>query len=504
MNINSQIGKSGFKAGLVNPPDYSSSVFPLGVSQIVSVFRLNGIDVKVFDNNREKFTPQTVDRTVERLLAYAPDILSFSGMQHNFDFISQVSSRYKQAFPDSLIIGGGHWCAWAPEFSLNHTACDIIVNGEGDIPLDEVCKVYPDLTGLKDIKGLTFMEDGEIINTGVADVVIDLSTLPGPEFELFDYMKNYVTRRGDRIATSVQRGRGCIAKCSFCTAANIRYRTYTTERIVNEVRHVRDTYGVNFVKFSDPLTLVSNRRSKDFVQALIDADLGLNYSLNTRVDALDEEMVSLLKEVGVVSVTVGIETGDSRMMNEIMKKNLDINKVREGIRLCNKAGIELDSGFIVGMPGENLRSVFNTMKFIFQEPVCASEVYLPIPYPGTDLYKYALKNLDLTEKDILTDPLINIGYRPVAYNYKEIVTFLKKYRFTYMHPTITYGLYRMIARLLWIRKLQRDGKYLAVTFRTARWFLVDIGFELCRAAWSIARYRNDIFRRSTTETSQTV
>lgn len=453
------------------PPDIHSHVFPLGFSQIISVARKQGFNVHLLDYTNRDHSDEILKEIIDTIAKQDIHILGVTGYSHNVQFIAQLSARAKALKPHLYVIGGGYWCRWTPEFALRHTRCDLIVTGEGDAVMERFCQLWPDLERINALPGICVQHGESIIQNGPAPFV-SMEHLPGPEYDLFDYENRYVWREGNRVVTSMQTSRGCNSHCTFCTGANQSFRQYPIERIIEEIRYLKQRYGVNRIRFKEALTIINNKRCRRLLQSMIDADLGIDFEMICRVDSIDEEMIQLLKKAGCILIQFGIESADNDLLGE-MKKGVTVQQIDQALSLCHQHGIHASGGFLIGMPNESIQSLTRTFFFVLTRKIYATGVTFPIPFPGTDLYEIARKELKLSEEEILMDPRFK-GYGVYGYSYQECIGFLGKFRLSQRSPYVLYFYHNIISHALHVNYLFMNHRRLRGMLSLAKLFTIKI------------------------------
>lgn len=419
------------KACFINPPGGFSKAFPLGFSQIISIAKSHGFEVKLIDLNFSKNSEELIEKTVLAVVDFEPEMLCLTGYSNHMLFIKEITSRVKKKLSQTLIVGGGYWCRWSAGFALEHTDCDLVVAGEGDVPFRELCNSFPDLDRVDQVRGISRKKEGKIISNDLGNLMPseNLDYLPKPEYELFNFKENYISResKGD-ICCSMQTGRGCIGRCLFCTGARQEFKKYSHQRIIEEMKHLKETYGVNKIYFKESLTVVNDKWSREFLRKLIDADLGIKFQAICRIDSVNEEVIELLKKAGCFIIQFGFETADDYMLRKVMHKEVTAQQMKKAITLCYKAGIFPVGAFLIGLPGESIRSLLKTALFLITTRITATGVFFPVPFPGTELYEIAKKDFGLSDEKILLNERM-CGYGIFNSGYKDKLKYLEEFKF---------------------------------------------------------------------------
>jgi anaerobic magnesium-protoporphyrin IX monomethyl ester cyclase len=159
--------------------------------------------------------------------------------------------------------------------------------------------------------------------------------------------------------------RSCAFKCSFCdypTRAG-ELAAASVETVRGELRALAEL-GVRNIVFVDDTFNVPPKRFKDLCRMMIEEDLGLQwYSYFRCSNARDEESFDLAARSGCAGVFLGIESGDSEVLDNMHKLAQD-SQYRTGIARLKERGITTFASMIVGFPGETEKSVGNTIDFL--------------------------------------------------------------------------------------------------------------------------------------------
>ena len=128
----------------------------------------------------------------------------------------------------------------------------------------------------------------------------------------------------------------------------------------------------------------------EFTKELIKENIQINWSLpsGTRSEALDQEVLYLLKETGCKKLTYAPESGSAKTLKRI-KKVVKIPRMLKSIRFCVKAGISVKSNIIFGFPGQTLIEVLETYVFMMKAAFVGMNdvsVFSFVPYPGSQLF----------------------------------------------------------------------------------------------------------------------
>jgi anaerobic magnesium-protoporphyrin IX monomethyl ester cyclase len=367
-------------------------------------------------DNDDLYIWQEVRETIKNL---NPDFVGITLMTPTLHSGLKVA-RIAKELGKTVIVGGPH-VNIVQHAVLDYEEIDFAFFGEGEHSLPEFLKAYPDYDQLKDIKGLGYKREDDMVMNGFADRVKVLEDFPFPDRELLVYKERYLPRD---LAT-IMASRGCPFKCTFCASVPIwgRNTIYRSpEHIVDEIRSLHDTYHTREFRFFDD-TFTVNRKKLIQVCKLLVEEFGEKYfswwCLST-IKSLDDEVLSWLRKAGCDQVHVGVETGSARIMDRI-EKGCTKDEAREAILLAKKHKMWVGTFFITGFPFEEEADIRETMEFIKEIKPDSVNLCTFTPYPGTGLYDYCIEK-GLLEHDPTYDLYKHIGHHSTSNFFMDTMT----------------------------------------------------------------------------------
>jgi radical SAM superfamily enzyme YgiQ (UPF0313 family) len=184
--------------------------------------------------------------------------------------------------------------------------------------------------------------------------------------------------------------RGCPFRCTFCSRAIFgnAVRLRSAEKVVDEMDHLHRRFGIREIYFADDCLTVDRERTMEICDRLLARGLDMTWTCSTRVNLVDREMLGAMKRAGCVSIGYGIETGDPERA-KALRKGITLEQAREAVALTRGAGIETRTSYIFGFPGEDWRSLKQTLRVALEINSNFVIFNLAIPLPGTELYREA-------------------------------------------------------------------------------------------------------------------
>jgi radical SAM superfamily enzyme YgiQ (UPF0313 family) len=392
-----------------NAPTY---IYPMVPASAASNLAAQGHDVAWLDGIAEKWS---YERWEQELRAAGPELLVVEVKCPVMNVMWQTAARLKAQLPSMLQVWVGDHVTYLPQESFDQSPVDcIITGGDYDFLLADLCRHLQQGTPLP--PGFWFRADHprlsapeaavettpggvQLVTTGPARLDHDLDQLPFIDRDLTRW-ELYAYENGNfkyTPGTYVYSGRDCWwNKCTFCVWDHTlnppgTYRSFSPERLFNEVKHIVDNYPVREV-FDDAGTMRAGNWLRRFCELMIES--GYNKKIvmgcNMRFDGPDAELYRLMREANFRFILYGLESANQRTLDHI-DKGLTPEQIEEGARICKAAGLEPHVTVMLGYPWETLEEAQNTIDFakqLFRKGyIDTLQATICIPYPGTPLYK---------------------------------------------------------------------------------------------------------------------
>jgi len=439
------------KVLLINPPfiryggieGHGGKNTPLNLAYLASFTReeMRGVDVDIIDAEGLELTYEQI---YEKVDAFSPDIIGITCPTPVYYIVQQICSDLKRKDKDvKIVIGGPHVTA-LPKESLTETECDIVVIGEGELTFLDIVSRLKDGKNLHSVPGIAYKENGDVYVNKRRELINDLDMLPFPAKDLLPLSRYYLppTKRiKSERATNMITSRGCPFSCNFCMAKTIwtsKTRLRSVKNVIEEIRLNVDVYGLTEFSFHDELFTFRRDRVIELCQSILKEGLDITWVCQARAGSVDLEMLKLMKRAGCGKIAFGFESGSDRML-KLMNKKETIENAVESVSLCKKAGIGVEGAFILGYPGEDLKSINDSIEFALKLDCETVAWFIAIPYPGTRLYHEAIEKGYLKERinwmefapvSNLESPMIIPNFTP-----EELMKWKKRaYRKYYLRP----------------------------------------------------------------------
>ena len=242
------------------------------------------------------------------------------------------------------------------------------------------------------IKGLVWRCGDEIVMNWTRPFIADLNDMPMPMHELLplqEYRMPLIKGPFTFIVTS----RGCPAGCTYCIKhVSYQYgtRLRSPELLVKEMRQLKEL-GIHNIHMYADLFTVNRDQVVELCHLMIDQEINVKWTCNSRVDYVDEEMLQLMGKAGCWLISWGIESGNEQILRHA-RKGAYPDKAERALRWAKQAGIKNWGYFIIGLPGETEATIRQTIDFAKKLPLDIALFHVAAPYPGTPFFFEVVEN----------------------------------------------------------------------------------------------------------------
>jgi radical SAM superfamily enzyme YgiQ (UPF0313 family) len=375
--------------------------FPLGLGYIASVLRNAGHEITIYSQDLYHYPESHLE---DYLNKNHFDVIGVSVIAGYYQYrkLLKISEAINRSKDRPFYIIGGHGPAPEPEFFLKKTQADALVIGEGEISAVNLLHALENNENLSTVKGIAFRQGDNVTINERQPLIKDLDTIPFPAWDLFP-MDYYALLRLPRIRNTdrvgvMMTGRGCAFRCNFCYRMDKGIRLRSVENVVEEIKELKKRYAITYIGLADELTMASKARTIELCEAFLKEDLNVRWDCNGRLTEATPDVLPLMKRAGCVFINFGIECFDDQILQN-MNKKLNTQQIVKGIEATLASGISPGYNIIFGNIGETVETLQKGVDFLLKyDDHSQLRTIRPVtPYPGTDLYNYAI------EKGLLKD-----------------------------------------------------------------------------------------------------
>ncbi len=411
---------------LINPPRIQPKAWgkpnvfpPIGLAYVAAVLEANH-QVKIIDaptegwQNLEEAYGNTYrvglsnQQIAERLKSFSPHVVGievpFSGWGRT---AFSVASTAKAVDKDVVVYMDGQHPSAMPHECLSKQDVDFVVIGERENTVSELVNYLE--SGTRDfdkVKGIGFVKNGKIVTTETRPPIVDLDSLPFPARHLLpndlynSIVKEYPLRGEIRKPWTIMiTSRGCPYNCVFCSNYTVwgkKWRGRCPVNVVDELESVLKRFQVEQIDFYDDNMTFDRRRMMQICDLVVERGLRVEWFTpnGIRADTLDEVLLRKMKRSGCKKIRLAPESGVQRVVDEVIKKNLDLKTVEQAVVSSKKVGIGVGCFFVIGLIGETKRDIEETIRFAYKLRKLGADSFIfsiASPIHGTELYDQARK-----------------------------------------------------------------------------------------------------------------
>lgn len=439
---------------LITPARESNQyiVPPIGLGYLATALRKENFSINILDAVKKNLTQKQLLKEIKII---NPKILGIQLFSYDVSPSKNFIKLIKRDLPNlKIIVGGAHSTSEPLEVLNQFKEADYAFKGEAEegLPLLINYLLKNKKTNLTKIPGLIWRKDKEIkVNNQL--YTKDLDKYGVPAWDLIDPRTYKEAPQGGFLKeypyAPISTSRGCPFRCSYCTVhivsgRNIRVRSI--QHVIDEIKILKEKYGVKEIHILDDAFTFSKKRVIEFCDNLIKNKIKIKFSFpnGIRLDSLDEEVLSKMKQAGVQDFNVGIESGSDKILND-MKKSLTTKMVKEKTNLIKKMGLEANGFFIIGYPTETKEDILKTIKLAKEVPIKRAQFSLFKAYPGTDITNQLLQEKKIDKLNYDSFMYYKVDYVPAGLTEKELKNLQRKaFLEFYFRPTILLSLIREI------------------------------------------------------------
>ncbi len=421
----------------------------LGLMLIAGMLIKHGHNVKIHDSGLEGWENRTLidakkkkiqigqsDADIKKVISnFSPDVVAISVLFSNFlDSAHNIARLVKEVNKKiTVILGGNHVSNSVIDYSfssdkksnlpdtiedLEDENIDLAMAGEGEFSMVQLVDSLVNKKDISKIPGLVKKIGPKKYLINPKSKISDLGLLPRPARHLVN-MEGYfkigafqsAKPRSKRVL-SVMCSRGCPEKCTFCTTpqmwgANVRWRP--VEHIMDEITNdVRD-YKIGEIQFLDDTLTIHKQHLYSLCKELEKVGLPWCTPNGTKANYHLKEQMQLYQRMadgGCYQITIACESGNQRVLDDLIHKRLPLETIYPAIEKAKKAGLLVHTFWILGYPGETYEEMQNTIEFAMNSGADSFSFAILNPLPGTPIYRQIIRENLWWENRSMDDMLL--------------------------------------------------------------------------------------------------
>ncbi|GAB4280743.1 MAG: hypothetical protein Kow0029_25510 [Candidatus Rifleibacteriota bacterium] len=401
---------------LIDPPFKSfagifSLYFPLGLTYIAGAAKKAGHQCRILDMDAAEPKEGSLDFTREyesygnyvsalnspdhptwKLLKKLvkkenPDLIGITALTTKFGSVIQTAKFCKEVLPEVPVMVGGAHASTMPDLTMKIPEVDYVLRGEADESFPELIQAIEGNRRFSGIKGLSWKSGNKVIHNPDRPFAQDQDSLAFPDRQALMNPENYSSEDMGIILTS----RGCPFRCSYCFhmwERKVRYRS--VESVIAEILEVHRIYGTTQFSIKDDSFTVKKSHVIQLCEAFKKLPFKITFNCTTRVDLLDEELLTAMKEAGCAQIALGIESGSPDILKET-DKDITLEQIEKAAKMLNKHKLFWTGYFMIGLPTETEEDINMTLRFLKRVKPFYGGLGVYNPFPATKLFRQGVE-----------------------------------------------------------------------------------------------------------------
>jgi len=373
---------------------------PLEFAYAASVLEKNGHVAQIIDAPSIGLGSEEILTAVSK---EKPELVVTNTTPISLEYDLKFCDAIKEQSPKTALCIVGAFVSVLPNIIFEKSKVDVVIKGEVEYSILDLVNALSDKR-LDTVKGITYKKNNVLLKTPDRELTNDLDALPFPAFHLLPidrYYHNWFSEN-DKPFMTVLSSRGCSYGCIYCPypiGYGDCWRSRSAHNVLEEISLLVNNYSVRSILFRDQVFTFDMKRTEEICNGIIQRGLNIKWRCETRVDRLSKSLMTVMKEAGCEGIHMGVESGDPNVLSKIGKPGVDVDKTKRVFADADDIGIQTGAFFIIGLPGETRRSIWESFELAMELNPDIVSVAAITPYPGTKLYDMAEEKGWILTKD---------------------------------------------------------------------------------------------------------
>lgn len=396
-NINGRFGvRAGSRWPFTSKPEKDGYIhyipFPFFLAYATSLLKKEGKEAKLIDAIAEGIDDK---KAIEQVLFYNPELIVLETSTPSFSNDIEIVWNIHRNLPVCQIaLCGSHATVFSEQILSNHDFVNYILSGEYEYTLLDLVNHLDKNLPLSSMLGLAYRDGYEARVNKSRPTIDNLDDLPWPEREslpIYRYNDGFCNLPQPNV--QIWTSRGCPFRCTFCLWPQTiykehKYRKRSPKNVVDEMEYLIKKFNFKAVYFDDDVFNIDKGHVLGICEEIKKRKIKIPWAAMTRADLMDTEILESMADAGLYAIKYGIESVNQNILN-FCRKNMNLDKAHQTIKLTKKLGIKIHLTFCIGLPGETKRTIQETGKFIQDIQPDSLQFSFATPFPGTDYFEYA-------------------------------------------------------------------------------------------------------------------
>jgi len=388
-----------------------SFTIPYGILSMESYLNAHcrsAIDLQLLDLNLtlQRLVEQRFDgdysavfaREIEaKLRGFRPQFAGISALFNSSNrYIQDIVKVCKEFDSRIITLAGGGLPSAAYKLMLEGCpALDAICKGEGELPLRDLLDADDPWDVIRTHKSWIARDELSKNKVPQHTFIENLDDIPPFDYKTIN-LDFYNNRSIDKQHAgkpkremAIHTSRGCPFLCVFCSNPSLHgrdVRTMSIERVVSDVRRMKEEFGMTVLLLEDDHFFNDKDRAKQILRELAALDIRVEFPNGVAVYAIDDEVAELFSKAGVSAVALAVESGSDHVLNNIIRKPLKKRLIRPAVEALRKFNVRSHVFIVIGLPGEQDEHREETLQMLITCGFDWVHVYLAMPIFGSRLY----------------------------------------------------------------------------------------------------------------------
>lgn len=375
----------------------------LGVKSLSDFLTVNSIKQKTITiKDHDIYYSVKMSRVVKFISDHKPhlnDIVGISCISQTLPHALVLAREIRNRTDGFIILGGIGPTSVAKEIIENYPFVDAVCVGEGELTLLDLANKGSSSNAFTTVLGIvTRDKNGNVFFTGPQPAIQNLDSLSIP------YNSKRVQKKKAVLHLEMNTARGCPGNCAYCASKvmwNQKIRMVSSDRLCQLLKEITEKHYDHDIQvyFQDDTFVFPETRLLSFGEAIKTYGLKIDWSGFARITDLNSRVISLMKESGCSTITLGVENPSPKIA-KLMRKPYKAKNAMNVLKMCIDAGIKTRVNLMWGWPNETFDDFLSLMEYAFKLidiGILVEEIGKLLIYPGTLLHKLYKEKLILNE-----------------------------------------------------------------------------------------------------------
>jgi radical SAM superfamily enzyme YgiQ (UPF0313 family) len=347
----------------------------LGILYLASILSNAGHSVDLIQTD--------LDNIDEYLEKSEPEFIMYSVMSAEKAWFLRTNLELKKKYAFKSVMGGPHF-TFFPEEGMEDEDVDFVVQGPGEgVILDIV--------------------EGRTKNKFVLGHLPDINSLPEPKRDILYKYDEFGKSRMKRFIA----GRYCLFSCTYCFNHLFKklyrdekgqfFQRNSPERMIEEIKHVKEQYGLELAYFNDDDFAANKEWLSDFCDKF--RPLGMEFCGSIRASSVDYDSLKMMRDAGCTFMNIAMESANPKTQKFLRRGFVTNEQIINACKISEELGIKIRLQNMVGLPVENpLQDALETLEM--NQKINPTDSWASIfqPFPRTDLWQFCIDNDIIDDK----------------------------------------------------------------------------------------------------------